>query len=149
MVATLLNGLQKWYASHATLIIVILCFFSPTHTEQQVLQQSDCTFLMSETEVIVLGVTVDYELYFAQHISACCKKIARVFFLSYDISVGKCMFKCMQKKLEKIQERAFRILSADYNSSYMELLENKQQQQKSWYNHFPDTATSFKCAHSI
>ena len=61
--------------------------FSPTPTEQKVLLQCVGTSLMSETEVTVLGVTVDDKLYFSQHISACCKKVARVCFLSYGISV--------------------------------------------------------------
>ena len=51
--------------------------FSPTPTEQQVLQLCDGTSLMSETEVTVLGVTIDDKLCFSQHISVCCKKAAR------------------------------------------------------------------------
>ena len=48
--------------------------FSPTPTEQQVLQLCDGTSLKSETELTVLGVTIDYKLCFSQHISVCCKK---------------------------------------------------------------------------
>ena len=51
--------------------------FSPTPTEQQVLQLCDGMSLMSETEVTVLGVTIDDKLCFSQHISVCCKKAAR------------------------------------------------------------------------
>ena len=43
--------------------------FSPTQTEQKVLQLCDGTSLMSETEVTVLGVTIDDRLCFLQHIS--------------------------------------------------------------------------------
>ena len=53
---------------------------SPTPTDQKVLLQCVGTSLMSETKVTVLGVTIDDELYFSQHISACCKKVARVIF---------------------------------------------------------------------
>ena len=51
--------------------------FSPTPTEQQVLQLCDGTSLMSKTEVTVLGVTIDDKLCFSQHISVCCNKAAR------------------------------------------------------------------------
>ena len=51
--------------------------FSPTPTEQQVLQLCEGTSVMSETEVTVLGVTIDDKLCFSQHISVCCKKAAR------------------------------------------------------------------------
>ena len=45
--------------------------FSPTPTEQQVLQLRDGTTLGSETEVTVLGVAIDDKLCFSQHISVC------------------------------------------------------------------------------
>ena len=51
--------------------------FSPTPTEQQVLQLRDDTTLMSELEVTVLGVTIDDKLCFSQHISVCSKKAAK------------------------------------------------------------------------
>ena len=38
--------------------------FSPTPSEQQALQLCDGTHLMSETEVTVLGVTIDDKLFF-------------------------------------------------------------------------------------
>ena len=71
--------------------------FSPTPTEQKVLLQCVDKSLMSETEVTVLGVTVDDKLYFSQHISACCKKVARVIFLSYDISLGKWIIRSLKR----------------------------------------------------
>ena len=53
--------------------------FSPTHTEQQVLQLHVCNgmSLTSEAEVTVLGVTMDNKLCFSQHTSVCCNKAAR------------------------------------------------------------------------
>ena len=121
--------------------------FSPTPTEQQVLHLCDGTSLMSETEVTVLGVTIDDKLCFSQHISICCKKAARqlnaLARISKHLNINSRMaiynsfimsnfnycplvwHFCGQvnnQKLEKIQERALRILFADYNSSYTELL---------------------------
>ena len=51
--------------------------FSPTPSEQQALQLCDGTSLMSETEVTVLGVTINDRSCFSQHISSCCKKAGR------------------------------------------------------------------------
>ena len=121
--------------------------FSPTPTEQQVLHLCDGTSLMSETEVTVLGLTIDDKLCFSQHISICCKKAARqlnaLARISKHLNINSRMaiynsfimsnfnycplvwHFCSQvnnQKLEKIQERALRILFADYNSSYTELL---------------------------
>ena len=121
--------------------------FSPTPSEQQALQLCDGTHLMSETEVTVLGVTIDDRLCFSQHISFCCKKAARqlnalarisrhlninshraVYYSFIMSNFNYCPLVwhfCGQvnnQKLEQIQERALRILFADYNSSYLELL---------------------------
>ena len=121
--------------------------FSPTPSEQQALQLCDGTHLMSETEVTVLGVTIDDRLCFSQHISSCCKKAARQlnalarisrhlninsrravynsFIMSnfnYCPLVWHFCGQVNNQKLEQIQERALRILFADYNSSYLELL---------------------------
>ena len=121
--------------------------FSPTPSEQQALQLSDGTHLMSETEVTVLGVTIDDRLCFSQHISSCCKKAARqlnaLAHISRHLNINsrRAIYNsfimsnfnycpliwhfCGQvnnQKLEQIQERALRILFADYNSSYLELL---------------------------
>ena len=117
-------------------------------SEQQVLQLCDGRSLMSETEVTVLGVTIDDKLCFSQHISVCCKKAARqlnalariskhlninsrsAIYNSFIMSnfnhcplVWHFFGQVNNQKLEKIQERAPKILFADYNSSYMELLE--------------------------
>ena len=124
-----------------------LMLFSPTPSEQQALQLCDGTHLMSETEVTVLGVTIDDRLCFSQHISSCCKKAARQlnalarisrhlninsrravynsFIMSsfnYCPLVWHFCGQVNNQKLEQIQERALRILFADYNSSYLELL---------------------------
>ena len=121
--------------------------FSPKPTAQQVLRIRDDTSLMSEAEVKVLGVTIDDKLSFSQHISACCKKAARqlnalariskhlninsrrAIYNSFIMSnfnycplVWHFCGHVNNQKLEKIQERALRILFADYNSSYIELL---------------------------
>ena len=102
---------------------------------------------MSETEVTVLGVTIDDRLCFSQHISSCCKKAARQLNVlarisrHLNINSRRAVYNsfimsnfnycplvwhfCRQvnnQKLEQIQERALRILFADYNSSYPELL---------------------------
>ena len=115
--------------------------FSPKPTAQQVLRIRDDTSLMSEAEVTVLGVTIDDKLRFSQHTSACCKKAARQlnamariskllninsrraiynsFFMSnfnYCPLVWHFCGQVNNQKLEKIQERALRILFADYNS---------------------------------
>ena len=68
------QAMQPWQFS--------FMLFSPTPTQRKSYHNG------SETEVNVLGVTVDDKLYFSQHISACCKKVARVIFLSYGISVA-------------------------------------------------------------
>ena len=121
--------------------------FPPTPSEQQALQLCDGTHLMSETEVTVLGVTIDDKLCFSQHISSGCKKAARQLnalariSIHLNINSRRAVYNsfimsnfnycplvwhfCGQgnnQMLEQIQERAFRILFADYNSSYMELL---------------------------
>ena len=121
--------------------------FSPMPTAQQVLRIRDDTSLMSEAEVKVLGVTIDHKLCFSQHISACCKKAARqlnalariskhlninsrrTIYNSFIMSnfnycplVWHFCGQVNNQKLEKIQERALRILFTDYDSSYKELL---------------------------
>ena len=45
--------------------------------EKQVLELHDGTTLISEATVIVLGVTIDDNLSFNEHISVCCTKAAR------------------------------------------------------------------------
>ena len=102
---------------------------------------------MSSFTSTVLGVTIDDRLCFSQHISSCCKKAAKqlnaLARISRHLNINSCRAVynsfimsnfnncplvrhfCGQvnnQKLEQIQERAPRILFADYNSSYLELL---------------------------
>ena len=50
---------------------------SPSPVEKQVLELCDGTTLISEAAVTVLGVTIDDNLNFHEHISVCCTKAAR------------------------------------------------------------------------
>ena len=50
---------------------------SPSPVDKQVLELCDGTTLISEAAVTVLGVTIDDNLSFNEHISACCTKAAR------------------------------------------------------------------------
>ena len=50
---------------------------SPSPVEKQVLELRDGTTLISEAAVTVLGVTIDENLSFNEHISVCCTKAAR------------------------------------------------------------------------
>ena len=104
--------------------------------------------ILSQPTAKLLGITIDEKLKFSDHVSACCKKAARQLnalarISKYlDISSRKTVYNsfiasnfeyCPMvwhfcgtencKKLEKIQERALRILYRDYNSSYADLLE--------------------------
>ena len=121
--------------------------FSPTPPEQQALQLCDGTYLMSETEVTVLGVAIDDRSCFSLHIRSWCKKaawqlnaLARIskhinmnsrraipnsFIMSnfnYCPLVWHFCGQAKNRKLEQIQERALRILFADYNSPYLGLV---------------------------
>ena len=105
------------------------------------------TTLQSEQAVKVLGVTIDSKLRFTEHVSNCCKKAARqlnalarisrhlnplskkIIYNSFVLSnfnycplVWHFCGKVNNGKLEKIQERALRILYKDYESSYEELI---------------------------
>ena len=120
---------------------------SPTSVGTQVLELSDGITLRSEAAVTVLGVTIDDQLSFSQHISACCVKTARQlnalariskhldmrsrrtvynsFIMSnfnYCPLVWHFCGKTNNDKLEKLQECALRILYDDYESCYEELL---------------------------
>ena len=50
---------------------------SPSPVDKQVLELCDGTTLISEAAVTVLGVTIDDNLSFNEHISVCCTKAAR------------------------------------------------------------------------
>ena len=125
---------KKWHQGNPEKTFHFM-LFSPTPTEQQVLQLCDGTSLMSETEVTVLSVTIDDKLCFSQHISVCCKKTARQLNAlarisrHLNISPRRAIYNSFimnnfdycplvwhfcgevnNQKLEKIQERALRIL---------------------------------------
>ena len=111
------------------------------------LQLNNGTILKSETHVKALGVIIDNRLNFSQHITAMCKKAARqlnalarisrflkpssrkVIYQSFVASnfnycplVWHFCGKTNSQKVEKIQERALKIIYRDYESSYDELL---------------------------
>ena len=121
---------------------------SPSPVEKQVLELCDGTTLISEAAVTVLGVTIDDNLNFNEHISVCCTKAARQLnalsrIAKYlDVRSRRTIYnsvimsnfnycplvwhfcgKTNNQKLEKIQERALRILYDDHTSTYDELLE--------------------------
>ena len=121
---------------------------SPSPVDKQVLELCDGTTLISEAAVTVLGVTIDDNLSFNEHISVCCTKAARqlnalariakyldvrsrrTIYNSFIMSnfnycplVWHFCGKTNNQKLEKIQERALRILYDDYTSTYDELID--------------------------
>ena len=137
---------KKWYASQSRWVSCYV--LSPTPTEKQVLQLFGGTSVMFDTEVTVLGVTIDEMINFSQRIRVCCKKAARQLNalahisnhlsidsrraiydsliksnLIYRLLTRQFWGKVNNPKLEKTQDRALRILFADYISSYPELLE--------------------------
>ena len=112
-----------------------------------VLDNSTC--IISQDCVKVLGITIDKQLNFNEHISLCCTKAARQLnafariskdlnlnsrwaihhsFIASNFSYCPLVWnfcgKTNNAKLEKIQERSLRILCKDYTSSYEELLRN-------------------------
>ena len=121
--------------------------FSSLAPVELVLDNSTC--IISQNFVKVLGITIDKQLNFNEHISLCCTKAARqlnVFariskylnlnsrraihhsFIASNFSYCPLVWhfcgKTNNAKLEKIQERSLRILCKDYTSSYEELLRN-------------------------
>ena len=121
---------------------------SPLPVEKQILEFRDGTTLISEAALTVLGVTIDDNLSFNEHISVCCTKAARQLkalarIAKYrDVRSRKTIYnsfimsnfnncplgwhfcgKMNNQKIEKIQERALRIIYDDYISTYDELLE--------------------------
>ena len=120
------------------------CFLPPT---AQVLGIGDDTSPMSEAEVKVPGLTSGDKFCFSQHSSAGCTKAARHLNAlariskhltinshraTYNSFIMRHFNYCPlvwhfcghvnNQKLEKIHERALRILFAEYNSSYIEVL---------------------------
>ena len=60
----LLNGLKKWYASQAKIRFLLCCFLLHLQNSRSYNYGMTVMFVMSETDVSVLGVTIDDELYF-------------------------------------------------------------------------------------
>ena len=104
--------------------------------------------LTSETHVKALGVIIDNKLNFTEHVRALCVKAARQLnalariskfldkssrniiyqsFVSSNFNYCPLVWhfcgKTNNNKLEKIQERALRIINKDYNSTYENLLD--------------------------
>ena len=121
--------------------------FSSLAPVELVLDNSTC--IISQDFVKVLGITIDKQLNFNEHISLCCTKAARQLnafariskylnlnsrrsihhsFIASNFSYCPLVWhfcgKTNNAKLEKIQERSLRILCKDYTSSYEELLRN-------------------------
>ena len=107
------------------------------------------TYITSQDCVKVLGIIIDKQLTFNEHISSCCTKAARQLnafariskylnpnsrrtihhsFIASNFSycplVWPFCVKTTNEKLEEIQERSLRIMCNDYTSSYEDLLRN-------------------------
>ena len=107
------------------------------------------TYITSQDRVKVLGITIDKQLTFNEHISLCCTKAARQLntfarilkylnpnsrrtihhsFIASNFSYCPLVWhfcgKTNNAKLEKIQERSLRIMCTDYTSSYEDQLRN-------------------------
>ena len=120
---------------------------SPNDKTTYRLTLNDNIVIESEPYVKALGVTLDDKLNFSHHISSLCKKAARQLnalariskYLDVDSrkiiyqSFVACNFnycplvwhfcgKVNNSKLEKIHERALKIIYKDYDSSYEELI---------------------------
>ena len=105
----------------------------------------------SEDLVTLLGVTIDYKLSFGNHIQELCqrasvqlnalkrlgyfmepktrKTMVQSFILAnfnYCPLLGYFTLAKQINKIEKIQERALRYISDDYDSNYQQLLENNK-----------------------
>ena len=121
---------------------------SPTPVPPQTITLNNDVCITSEPLVKILGVLVDDGLKFNEHVSACCTKAARqlnalarisrylevpskrLIYESFILSnfnycplVWHFCGKQNNGKLEKINERALRILYKNYTSSYTELLQ--------------------------
>ena len=122
---------------------------SSENIEPQIFTISDDVCLQSQTDVKVLGITVDYWLTFNEHIRICTLRVARQFnalsrISKYLDTISKSVlyhsfiasnFKYCpivwhfcgvvnNNNLEKIQERSLRILFSDYESDVHDLLDS-------------------------
>ena len=121
---------------------------SPCHPENIEFKTSKNVTIISEPCVKALGVNIDNRLTFTEHVSSCCTKAARqlnafsrisknldlkcrkMIFQSFVLSNFTCCplvwhfcGKQNNGKIEKIQERALRILYDDHESEYSKLLD--------------------------
>ena len=121
---------------------------SPCHPENIELKISENVTIISEPCVKALGVNIDTRLTFTEHVSSCCTKAARQLNAfsriskNLDLKCRKLIFQsfvlsnftycplvwhfCGKQnngKIEKIQERALRILYDDYESECSKLLD--------------------------
>ena len=137
------NGMQANPSKFQLMIIS----HSPVDTSKAMLQIDDNIVLKPESQVKVLGVTLDNKLNFSHHVSVICTKAARQLnalariseFLSttsriiiYNSFINSNFNYCPLvwhfcgkkngDKVEKIQERALRIIYRNYDSLYPELL---------------------------
>ena len=135
------NGMQANPGKFQFMVI------SPTPLPEQTLILNDTTTITSENHVKILGVTVDDKLTFSKHIGLCCTKAARQLNalarisryldvsarkLIYNSFIVSCFSYCPlvwhfcgkqnSNKLERINERALRILFNDFSAPYDELL---------------------------
>ena len=137
------NGMQANPSKFQFMIIS----HSPVDTSKAMLQIDDNIVLKPESQVKVLGVTLDNKLNFSHHVSVICTKAARQLnalarisrFLSttsrmiiYNSFINSNFNYCPLvwhfcgkkngDKIEKIQERALRIIYRNYDSLYPEVL---------------------------
>ena len=133
--------------AHPTKFQFLLASSQPL--EQQVLRIDENTVIASEDQVKALGVIIDNKMSFTQHISTCCTKAARQLNAlariskHLDLKSRKLIYNSFivsnfnycplvwhfcgvqnNNKIEKIQERALRILYQDYTSPYSVLVQN-------------------------
>ena len=143
---------MKWFKyngmeAHPTKFQFLLASSQPL--EQQVLRIDENTVIASEDQVKALGVIIDNKMSFTQHISTCCTKAARQLNAlariskHLDLKSRKLIYNSFivsnfnycplvwhfcgvqnNNKIEKIQERALRILYQDYTSPYSVLVQN-------------------------
>ena len=130
------NGMQ---ANPPKLKFMIISH-SPVDTSKAMLEIDDNIVLKPESQVKVLGVTLDNKLNFSHHVTVICTKAARQLnalsttsrmiiynsFINSNFNYCPLVWHfCGKKngdKIEKNQERALRIIYRNYDSLYPELL---------------------------
>ena len=114
----------------------------------------DNNYTESEDEKVLLGITIDANLTFENHINSVCKKasqklnaLARTIMKPFVTSqFGYCLLiwmllsRCLNNKLNSIHERALRITYQDNTSTFHELL-NKDNSVSIHHRNFQVLAT--------